>query len=63
MMLKNKNLLCNRCFINGSWQDADQAVEVRNPATGELLGTVPFLGLKETRQAVAAAEEDSGDEG
>jgi succinate-semialdehyde dehydrogenase/glutarate-semialdehyde dehydrogenase len=55
-MLKNKNLLCNRCFIDGSWQDADQTVEVRNPATGELLGTVPFLGLKETRQAVAAAE-------
>ena len=58
MILNNKNLLRSRCFLGGGWTDAvtGKTIDVHNPATGELLGTVPSLGREETRQAVAAAE-------
>ena len=58
MMLNNKNLLRSRCFIGGGWTDAvtGKTIDVHNPATGELLGTVPSLGREETGQAIAAAE-------
>lgn len=58
MMLNNKNLLRSRCFIGGGWTDAvtGKTIDVHNPATGELLGTVPYLGREETIQAIAAAE-------
>src|SRR6266436_10193972 len=40
------------------WCDADNgaAVEVNNPATGEILGTVPLMGRVETRRAIEAAK-------
>jgi succinate-semialdehyde dehydrogenase/glutarate-semialdehyde dehydrogenase len=40
------------------WLDADQAevIIVRNPATGETLGTIPRMGRMETRRAIAAAD-------
>ena len=58
MMLNNKNLLRSRCFLGGGWTDAvtGKTIDVHNPATGELLGTVPCLGREETLQAIAAAE-------
>jgi succinate-semialdehyde dehydrogenase / glutarate-semialdehyde dehydrogenase len=58
MNLNNTGLLRSRCFIGGAWTDSatGQRIEVHNPATGELLGTVPSLGREETRQAIAAAE-------
>ncbi len=59
LKLKDKNLLRQQCYINGSWQDADsgQSIEVTNPATGEKLGSVPKMGAAETRRAIEAAEE------
>ncbi|MGX9725744.1 MAG: NAD-dependent succinate-semialdehyde dehydrogenase [Candidatus Electronema sp. VV] len=58
MILKNDKLLRSRCFVGGCWVDsaAGRTIEVRNPATGELIGAVPSLGREDTRQAVAAAE-------
>ncbi|WP_417917127.1 NAD-dependent succinate-semialdehyde dehydrogenase [Candidatus Electronema sp. JC] len=58
MILKNDKLLRSRCFVGGGWVDsaAGRTIEVRNPATGELIGAVPSLGRKETKQAIAAAE-------
>jgi succinate-semialdehyde dehydrogenase/glutarate-semialdehyde dehydrogenase len=58
MMLNKKNLLRSRCLIGGGWTNAvtGKTIDVHNPATGELLGTVPSLGREETRQAIAAAE-------
>ncbi|MFC5696708.1 NAD-dependent succinate-semialdehyde dehydrogenase [Pseudomonas sp. GCM10022186] len=58
MRLVDTDLLRERCFIDGAWLSADsgQCIEVTNPSTGELLGTVPRMGAAETRQAVAAAE-------
>jgi succinate-semialdehyde dehydrogenase/glutarate-semialdehyde dehydrogenase len=58
MNLNNKSLLRSRCLVGGGWTESmtGRTIEVRNPATGELLGAVPSLGREETRQAVAAAE-------
>jgi len=55
--LKDANLLRQRCYVNRAWIDADdgKTIPVRNPATGETLGTVPRLGEAETRRAVQAA--------
>ncbi|MBY4804435.1 NAD-dependent succinate-semialdehyde dehydrogenase [Burkholderia cepacia] len=45
-------------LIDGEWVQADsgQTLEVRNPATGELVARVPNGGAAETRRAIAAAE-------
>jgi succinate-semialdehyde dehydrogenase/glutarate-semialdehyde dehydrogenase len=59
LQLKNSDLFCTRCFVQDRWIDADsgKTVEVTNPATGEVLGTVPYCGADETRRAVDAANE------
>jgi lactaldehyde dehydrogenase len=46
-------------LINGRWVDSSdgQQIEVRNPATGELLDTVPRATLDDIAQAVTAAQE------
>ncbi|EQA85378.1 aldehyde dehydrogenase [Burkholderia pseudomallei MSHR338] len=46
-----------RAFVAGEWQAADggATLEVRNPATGALIGTVPAMGAAETRRAIDAA--------
>ncbi len=58
MKLKKQNLFRSQCFVAGKWLDgADSTtIEVHNPATGELIGTVPSLGRKETNQAITAAD-------
>ena len=58
MKLQDPALLRERCAIDGTWVAADSGatLEVRNPATGELLGTVPRAGSAETRRAIEAAE-------
>ncbi len=55
--LKNDALFRQQCYINGAWVDADdgEVIEVNNPATGEIIGTVPSLKAKETRGAIEAA--------
>ena len=57
MRLKDAGLLRNQCFIDGRWMSADSGAvrEVRNPATGELLATVPDAGAAETVRAIEAA--------
>lgn len=44
-------------LINGQWVQARdrRVVEVSNPATGEVIGSVPSCGAVETRQAIEAA--------
>jgi succinate-semialdehyde dehydrogenase/glutarate-semialdehyde dehydrogenase len=55
--LKDPSLLRQQCYVDGAWIDADAGgkVEVTNPATGAVLGTVPNLGATETRRAIEAA--------
>lgn len=44
-------------YIDGQWVGADSGdvIEVTNPATGSVLGTVPKCGRSETARAIAAA--------
>ena len=57
MNLKDPTLLRTQAYSNGAWMNADSAATLRvsNPATGEVLGTVPDMGVNETRRAIAAA--------
>ncbi len=43
------------CYIDGQWVGGSDRIKVNNPATGEIIGSVPKLGRKETAQAVDAA--------
>ncbi|MFS2092918.1 NAD-dependent succinate-semialdehyde dehydrogenase [Pseudomonas sp. Pseusp11] len=58
MHLKDPDLLRQAMLIDGKWVQADngQTIEVRNPATGELVARVPNGGSAETQRAIAAAE-------
>ncbi len=57
LKLEDPALLRSQCFVNGAWVDAESGATlvVRNPATGEELGTVPALDGGATEKAVAAA--------
>ncbi|HHD56734.1 MAG TPA: NAD-dependent succinate-semialdehyde dehydrogenase, partial [Desulfobulbaceae bacterium] len=57
MDLKNSQLFRQQCFIGGNWLSSPSGatLNVHNPATGELIGTVPSLGRKETALAIDAA--------
>jgi len=56
-ILKDSSLFREQGYINGRWLDADggKTIEVFNPATGQLLGSVPNMGASETRLAIDAA--------
>jgi len=58
MKLKKQELFCNQCFVAGKWIEAADktTLTVYNPATGELVGTVPSLGRAETAWAIEAAD-------
>ncbi|WP_371365861.1 NADP-dependent succinate-semialdehyde dehydrogenase [Pseudomonas sp. QL9] len=58
MQLKDSSLFRQQAYIDGAWVDADngQTLAVTNPATGELLGSVPKMGAAETRRAIEAAD-------
>ena len=57
MKLRDPELLRSRAFIGGEWLAAASGAthEVKNPASGEVLGTVPVMGATETRRAIEAA--------
>lgn len=48
-------LLKQQAYIAGQWIDSDNTIAVTNPATGQVIGTVPALGAEETRTAIDAA--------
>jgi succinate-semialdehyde dehydrogenase / glutarate-semialdehyde dehydrogenase len=56
-LLKDPKLLRELCFIDGAWVGADSgaALDVKNPATADRLGSIPNMGAAETRRAIAAA--------
>ncbi len=57
IQLSNQTLFKQQAYIAGEWVDAEskQTLDVTNPATGEILGTIPDMGKNETRQAIEAA--------
>lgn len=61
--LNNNELFRSQCYVNGQWLDADskETIQVINPATGEVIGTVPRMGVDETRRAIDAANAAWGD--
>ena len=58
MQLKDSTLFRQQAYIDGTWLDADngQTISVNNPATNEVIGSVPKMGKAETRRAIEAAE-------
>ena len=56
--LQDSNLFRQASYVDGVWVHARSGatIDVDNPATGEIIGTVPKLGAAETRQAIEAAE-------
>lgn len=57
--LKDPSLIKTQGFINGKWVDAKDGsrIKVTNPATDEELGSVPEMGIEETKEAINAAAE------
>jgi len=55
--LKDPTLFREACYIDGKWlaADSNQTIDVTNPASGEVLGTIPKMGADETRRAIDAA--------
>jgi succinate-semialdehyde dehydrogenase/glutarate-semialdehyde dehydrogenase len=58
MQLKDQKLFRQQCYIDGAWVGADSGatIPVKDPASGETLGTVPKMGAEETRRAIEAAD-------
>ncbi|WP_287882580.1 NAD-dependent succinate-semialdehyde dehydrogenase [Paracoccus sp. (in: a-proteobacteria)] len=56
--LKDKDLLRQQALIGGNWVDAASGavVQVTDPATGQVMGTIPDLSGAETRAAIDAAD-------
>jgi succinate-semialdehyde dehydrogenase/glutarate-semialdehyde dehydrogenase len=57
LTLKDPSLLRTAAYIAGEWQGADDGAtfDVVNPATGEVIATVPRMGAAETRRAIDSA--------
>lgn len=53
--VKDQSLLPGLCFIGGQWVDASDKISVRNPATNEVIATVPRMGAIETAKAIDLA--------
>jgi succinate-semialdehyde dehydrogenase / glutarate-semialdehyde dehydrogenase len=56
--LKDSKLFRQSNYIDGTWVNAKSGgtINVDNPATGEVIGTVPKCGTAETRTAIDAAD-------
>jgi succinate-semialdehyde dehydrogenase / glutarate-semialdehyde dehydrogenase len=63
LSLKDPDLFRQQAYVCGCWCNADSGAtaEVNNPATREILGTVPMMGSDETRRAIAGAKNAWGD--
>ncbi|MGP9635526.1 NAD-dependent succinate-semialdehyde dehydrogenase [Psychrobacter sp. AOP3-A1-26] len=59
LKLSNPSLLKQQCFIKDGWHDSSasnndsKTIEVSNPFTGEVIGTVPSLSKEDVNEAVA----------
>ena len=51
-------LIRHQDYVNGQWVNAasGKTFEVINPATGELIATVPDMSREDVRQAIEAAD-------
>jgi len=60
MLQKFSQFMRQANLIGGDWVQADsgKAIDVTNPANGQVIGTVPNSGAAETRRAIEAAHEE-----
>lgn len=58
MQLKDPTLFRQAALVGERWIEANatNGIAVTSPATGEVIGYVPKLGVEETREAIRAAE-------
>jgi len=58
MQLNDTTLFRQLAYIDGAWVGADsgKTIAVTDPATGAVLGTVPNMGVAETKRAIEAAQ-------
>jgi succinate-semialdehyde dehydrogenase/glutarate-semialdehyde dehydrogenase len=58
MRLKDSTLLKQQAWVDGQWISAvsGKTLDVLDPATGEVLATVPDLGAAETTRAIVSAQ-------
>ena len=57
MKLRDEELFCSRCYVNGQWVESEEGRRIRvfDPASGARIGSVPAFGRSETAAAIAAA--------
>jgi succinate-semialdehyde dehydrogenase/glutarate-semialdehyde dehydrogenase len=55
--LQRADLFLEKCFIGGKWRNASSGatLNVENPATGDVIGTIPNCDSGDTRTAIEAA--------
>lgn len=59
LTLQDQTLFKQQCLINGQWLDANsnEVIDVNNPASNQIIGTIPKMGRDETKAAINAAFE------
>jgi succinate-semialdehyde dehydrogenase/glutarate-semialdehyde dehydrogenase len=59
LKLQDQKLFRQQAYIDGEWVEAigTASLPVKNPASGETLGTVPKMAAEETRRAIEAANQ------
>ncbi|HBK4605627.1 TPA: NAD-dependent succinate-semialdehyde dehydrogenase [Serratia marcescens] len=59
MNISDRALFRQQAYINGQWRDADnqETLPVSDPATGQLIGSVPNMATAETQSAIDAAQQ------
>ncbi len=59
LTLQDQTLFKQQCLINGQWLDANsnEVIDVNNPASNQVIGTIPKMGRDETKAAINAAFE------
>ncbi|KAK9693984.1 Aldehyde dehydrogenase family [Popillia japonica] len=59
MASRSLHLLNEKAFINGEWDTASnqKTFEVKNPANGQVVGTVPDMNVDDVQKAIDAASE------
>ena len=58
-LIKDKELLKQKAYIGGKWVESqsNKKFDVFNPSTGDLITSVPDMGIKDTREAIDKAYE------
>tara|TARA_Y100001949_G_scaffold6763_1_gene4963 strand:+ start:4792 stop:6243 length:1452 start_codon:yes stop_codon:yes gene_type:complete len=57
MTLNDIDIFKQACLVNGEWVTTSDSLEVDNPATGEVIATIPQLDADAVNQAVTAAND------